>query len=242
MDPATMALLASLGIQGGNMLFNMFKKPEKSPANAAMPYLEKIPGTIKPYLDPYVQQGQSAYNMLNPIYGNMAQDPAGYLEKMMGGYKQSKGYELQKDEALKAATATAAAGGRRGTPEDMMNQARIAEMLQGQDMQQWLNNAMGIQGMGLQGQQGFYDTGYRASSDLASDLANILGTQASLSFQGQSQKNQSSQDLTEQIMKALAGMTGSISGFDWNKNTGNNFKSNPMGGNPWDRYNLGIKY
>lgn len=196
------------------------------PSKKAMPYmeqakgqLEQVPDIYKQYFNPYVQQGQSAYNTLNPITSQMATDPAAYLESLMKGYTPSRGYQLQKDEALKAAGATAAAGGRRGTTDDLMNEARIADMLQGQDMQQWLQNAMGIQGQGMAGQQHFYDTGYGASQNLAGglagnlgDLANLLQSQGGLAFQGQNQKNANIQNLWSNAMKAAGAIGGAAMG------------------------------
>lgn len=191
------------------------------PMNKAMPYLneaqerlEQIPDIIHQGYDPYIQQGQSAYNSMNPILSQMTSDPAGYLENIMKGYSASRGYNFKKDEALKAATATAAAGGRAGTPEDMMNQARITDILAGEDMQQWLQNVMGLQGQGLAGQQHFYDTGYGANQNLMSgltgnigDISNLIQSKGGLEFQGQSQRNKFLQELVQSLIKTV-GETG----------------------------------
>lgn len=191
---------------------DLLGRGKSNPATKAMPYLEQIPGTIKPYYEPYIQQGQQAGNQFSPILGQMSQNPAQYLEQLMQGYEPSKAYGLQRDEALRAASSSAAAGGRRGTPQDMMNQARIADMLMGQDMQNWLNNVLGIQGAGLSGQQHLYDVGYGASTGLAGDLSNVLGSQAGLAFQGQSQQNKSAQDIIKSLLGAITGGAGAASG------------------------------
>lgn len=245
MDPATISMLASLGIQGGTALWNLFKKKPKNPADQAMPYFDKIPDTLKGYLNPYIQQGQGAYGQLNPLYSNMAQNPAGYLESLMKSYQPSTGFKMKQNDALQAAANTSAAGGMRGSYKDAQSQALLSDLLQDQDMQQWLSNVTGVQGSGMQGLQGFYDTGARAGSELGSDLANVLASQGSLKFQGQQQRNQGSQDIASEIMKSLSGIGGTLGGFDWSKlgnkgatgGLGNQFLSAPRSG-----VNLGVNY
>ena len=181
---------------------------DKNPADAAMPYLNQIPGTIQPLYNPFIQQGQSAYNTMSPQLNQMAQDPTAFLEAMMQGYQPSRGYQLRRDEAQRAAGNSAAAGGMRGSINDITNQSRLTDALLGEDMQQWLQNLMGIQGMGMQGLGQFYNAGYGASGNLASDMSNLLGTQAQLAFQGQSQKNQNKKDMIGGIAKGIGAVAG----------------------------------
>lgn len=173
-------------------------------SDAANGYLNQIPGQLHGILDPYVNRGNDQYNNLNSVYGSMSSDPAGYLNKMMGQYQQSKGYQLQRDEATRAAGNSAAAGGQRGSLADITNQSRLTDTLMGNDMQEWLKNAMGIQNEGLGGQQHFYDQGYEASTGLAGDLSNVLGSQASNAMAGKNQENAGIQGL----FGALLGLGG----------------------------------
>jgi hypothetical protein len=179
-----------------------------NPSDAAMRYIEKIPGQLHEIYDPYINRGNAQYEGLNKQYTAMGQDPTAFLNKMMEGYEPSKAYQLQKDEALRAAGNTAAAGGTRGTLQDITKATRLTDMLMGQDMQQWLGNVMGIQDRGLSGQQHFYDQGFDLSKTMGSDLANVLGTQGQLAFQGQANRNKSISD----IIGALIGAGGMIAG------------------------------
>lgn len=185
-----------------------FFKGGKNPADAAMPYLNQIPGMEKGYYDPYIQHGNEAYNIMNPQFSQMGSDPAAFLEQLMGKYQPSRGYQLQRDEALKAAGNSAAAGGMRGSINDVSNEARISDMLQGQDMQQWLQNVLGIQSEGLKGLGHQFDTGFNATQGLTGDLSNVLGTQAGLAFQGQANQNKSQSDALSGILQALGGVAG----------------------------------
>lgn len=180
----------------------------KNPADAAMPYLNQIPGMEKNYYEPYINRGNEAYKTLGPKFNEMSQDPAAFLENLMTRYEPSKAYQLRKSEALNAAGNTAAAGGMRGSINDINDQARITDSLLGEDMQQWLQNVLGLHTQGLTGEQNLYNTGFNATKGLTGDLSNVLGSQATLAFQGQENQNQSRNDLLSGIIKALGGVAG----------------------------------
>lgn len=176
-----------------------------NPADAAKPYYDKIPGVEHGAYDPYIQRGNAAYGKFNPILDQMTSDPTGFLQKIMGGYNQSKDYQLKNEAMTRAAGNSAAAGGQRGSLGDISNQARITDSLMGDDMQTWLHNVLGIQDKGMQGEEGLYSSGFDATRDLTGDLSNVLGTQGTLEFQGQANKNKSRSDLLSALAKLGAG-------------------------------------
>jgi hypothetical protein len=191
-------------------LFDDFFGGGKNPADAAMPYYNQIPGMEKQYYNPYIDRGNSAYNKFNPIIDRMSSDPTGFLKELMGNYTQSKDFQLKNDQLTRAAGNTAAAGGMRGSLDDINSQAHITDSLMGDDMQRWLGNVLGIQQHGLEGEEGLYNTGFDATKSLTGDLSNVLGTQGSLAFQGQANRNQSHNDLLSGLMK----MFGTVGGFE----------------------------
>lgn len=179
-------------------------KGDYDPAKKAMPYLEEAKGLY----DPYMQQGQQAGNELYPDYSNMMKDPGAYLESLMQGYEPSTAYQQKFGAMSQAAGNTAAAGGMRGSLGDIQNQAGLSQSLMGEDMQQWLQNVMGIKGAGLQGLGNFYEKGYGATSD----KANILGSQGGLQFQSQSQQNKALQELISSLLNFGGKAVGAASG------------------------------
>lgn len=185
---------------------------EKNPADAAMPYLQQIPGMEKQYYNPYIEHGQEAYGAMNPIFSRMSSDPSAFLNELMKGYAPSKGYQLQRDEALRAAGNASAAGGTRGTPQDVEQASKISDILMGEDMQNWLKNVLNIEGSGLTGEQGLYNTGFEATKGLTGDLSNILGTQGQLAFQGQREENQRKSDMLGGLMKLIGAGAGAYFG------------------------------
>ena len=185
-----------------------FFKGGKNPADAAMQYLNQVPGVEKQYYDPFINYGKQAAATLTPQYNQMTTNPSDFLEGLLRHYEPSRAYQLRNEEALRSAANTAAAGGMRGSLNDIKNESRISDALLGEDMQTWLKNVLGIQGMGEQGLGHQFDTGFNASHTLASDLSNILGTQASLAFQGQANQNKNRSDTLSGILQAIGGIAG----------------------------------
>lgn len=186
--------------------FGMSKS--QNPANAAMPYLNQIPGVGQNAYNPYIQQGQQAGQTLGGEYGKML-DPTAFMNQLMEQYKPSDAYQYKQKDITKGLGAMAAQGGYAGTPMALEQYAGATDKALSDDMQQYLQNALGIYGQGIAGQQDFYNKGFQGSSSLADMLAGNLNQQGGLAFQGQSQQNSNQAGL----MKMLAQMLGGAGGF-----------------------------
>ncbi|RKZ70096.1 MAG: hypothetical protein DRQ48_06865 [Gammaproteobacteria bacterium] len=78
-------------------------------------------------------------------------------------------------------------------------------------MQNWMNNVLGVQGAGMEGQSRIQQQGFQGTQSMADMLGGTLNSQASLAFQGQKQKNQQQQDFMKfigQMAASAAGMPG----------------------------------
>lgn len=184
----------------------------KDPQEEATPYLEQLPGIAHQTYDPYVQAGQQAQAGLAPQYQSMAQDPAQFYEKLLSQYKPSRSYQQQLQEATRAAGASAAAGGMRGSQQDIQNAAQIASTLSGEDMQRWLRNITGLMGTGMEGQERLAGRGFEASKGLGSDIMGITGQRAGLAFQGARESNQRIADLIKALTSGGAFVAGTPTG------------------------------
>lgn len=187
----------------------------QNPADSAMPYLNQIPGMMQGYMNPFIQNGQSAWGQLNPYmqrgnqagnmlmgqYGNLVNNPAGVMNQIGSTFQQSPGYGWQTSQALQAANRASAAGGMAGSPAEQQQIAGVTNQMANQDYYNYLSHAMGMYGQGLQGLQGMYgqgmgvgediyNTGYGAANDLSSNLASALMSQANLAYAGQQNQNQ----------------------------------------------------
>lgn len=181
---------------------------DESPMDSANQYLNQIPGVGHQGYDPYINAGTDASGKTKGQYESMIDDPTGFINKLMEGYKPSEGYNYQKEQLQKELGNTAAAGGIAGTPLDQENQgAGIQKLLSG-DMQQFLQNVLGRYDKGLAGEEGIATRGYDASKGLTDLLGNVLGSQSGLAYRDQNDKNQRSTDLWSMFGKALGGAGG----------------------------------
>lgn len=193
-----------------SILSELFGGGKKTnPANAAMPYLNQIPGVGHEAYDPYINAGKEAGNTVSGEYQNLIKDPTALISKLMEKYEPSKGYQFKKDQLLKQFAATANAGGIAGTPGDQEVQAEATNGLLSQDMEAYLAHALGLYGTGLEGEQGIANKGFASSGALADILGGSLNQRGGLAFQGQAQQNANKSGMLQALIKAL-GIGGGI--------------------------------
>ncbi len=201
------------------------------PSKNAMNYLNQIPGTIKPYYDPYITAGQGALTDLQNQtksltgmgstvqnqYMKLMQDPTFMMNQIGSGYSASPGYQYQVDQATQQANKAAAAGGMLGSPQEQQYVANTTNQLANQDYYNYMNQALGQYNTGLTGATGLYNTGlglesdinkmgYNASDQLAQSLSNNLASQANLSYAGGANQNAGMSGLWGGAMGAAAQM------------------------------------
>ncbi len=168
--------LLGAGIGLATSLFNNRNSNRRDPAVDNL--LQQIPQFGREGYQPYIDRGNQAQDLASGAYNRMAQDPTAFVEQIMQSYKPSQGYQFRRKNALNAAQNSAASGGFSGTGYDQMNQGALADDLASQDMQQYLQNILGVQGAGIAGQQHQADQGYLASGNLADYLGNAYGARA----------------------------------------------------------------
>lgn len=181
------------------------------PSRDARRFMDQINGVGHKYYDPYINQGRDAGNRLGGEYSRML-DPTAFMDDIMGHYKESKGATYEKDQLGRGIGSTAAAGGFAGTPEHQREYGEMASNIMSKDMQQYLQNALGIHGQGIAGEQDFYNKGYGASGSLADLLGGNLASQGTMSFLQGSQNNKNQAALMSAISKFLSQKNGSDAG------------------------------
>jgi hypothetical protein len=191
-----------------SLLSKLFGGGDKNPMDAANPYLNKIPGVAHQGYDPYINSGLDASAKTKSQYESLMNDPTAFINSLMEGYKPSEGYQFQKEQLTKELGNTAAAGGIAGTPQDQMNQGQGVQKLLSADMQQFLQNILGVYGAGLSGEEGIANRGYDASGRLTDSLGSALNQQGGLAFQNAQQQNKNKNDLWSMFGKALGAGTG----------------------------------
>ena len=171
-----------------------------NPAEAGTPYYNQAKEAIGEGYNKYIGQGDEAYKVLSDIFKQYTSNPEEVINKIMGNYKPSEGYQYKLNQGLNTARNAAAAGGYVGNPDDIGHQVDIEGRLMSDDMQQWLNNVLGIKNQGIAGQGEFYNKGYQASTGKASDLSNIYGTEAQNAISGAREQKTQQQKLFDRLM------------------------------------------
>lgn len=187
----------------------MFQRDD--PQGEANKYMNQIPGMGKQYYNPFIERGANSGNLLEGEYGKML-DPSAFMDSIMKNYKMSEGAQYQQDRLGKGIGGAAAAGGYAGTPEHQTQYGEMANKIMSGDMQQYLQNALGIYGKGISGEEGFYDKGYDASSSLADLLGGTLSSQAGLGFKAASDRNTDRMALMNAIAKLFSQGAGAAGG------------------------------
>ena len=173
---------------------------KNNPANAAMPYLNRIPGAVNPYYQPYINQGQEAGQLLGGQYNQMINNPNELYNRLGAGYQESPGSQFKLRQGLQAGTNAAAAGGMAGSPQHVQGNTQIANDIANQDYEQYLNHILGLYGQGITGEQGLQTQGYGASTGYGNILGSNLAQQGGLAFQGQAGQNQQNANMLSNLL------------------------------------------
>lgn len=180
MDPATMAALASMfsgakdNFGGGlaSFLGNMFNDPRKPYAEAQRsygPWADKAAGVY----NPFYQEGQKGMGKFEDWLNGM-KDPSGFINNLMGGYKESPYAKYMQDYATRAGTNAASASGLSGSTPFMQASQENAAGIASKDMQDWLGRVLGINTQLGQGWGDIMHQGFNA----AQGMGNIFGNRA----------------------------------------------------------------
>lgn len=197
-----------LGGQLGSMASGLFGMNAQNPAQSAMPYEQQAMNQLPQYYQPYMDAGKGALSNLQPQYQNLMSNPGGMLNQMGQSFHQSPGFQFALNQAMRGANQASAAGGMAGSPQAQQQNMGIATQLGNQDYYNWLNQARGMYGAGLEGEQGLAGMGMQASTGLGQNISDILNNMATMQYAGQQQQNQNQGSGLGGLFGGLAGMMG----------------------------------
>jgi hypothetical protein len=222
------------------------RRNNPNPVNGAMDYVQQNPAMFKQYLEPWINRANTSANNLpglydrsESLYGNtppeleeMANNPSAFLDKIFKGYNPSEGYKFKENRLLKEMGNTAAAYGLAGTEEDQLNRGQQVNGLLSQDMQEYLNNVLGIQETGQAGRERYLggrdraltnriigenqslDRGANAASNLSGFVGSNNTNAATLSYGGQRENNADRNASRNRLLNMLA-MGAKYAGSNW---------------------------
>lgn len=179
----------------------------RSSSHNAKKDIERTKEEIKPYYQPYIDNGANAmgkedeqYNQLvgnyDDLHGVLQQlltNPTAMIEMLSRGYQPSKKYQNEYNASMGAINNAEAAGGMAGSLEHQDYAGGKAADLAGEDMDKYLKMAIGLLTQGISGTQSLYNTGlkglgheadrgYNASNSLAQSLGNLGQSEANLDY------------------------------------------------------------
>lgn len=179
-----------------------------NPANSAMQYFNQIPGILNQTYSPYMAQGINAGNQLQGQIGQLLQNPGGFINQLGSNYQASPAYNWQVQQATLGANNAAAAGGMAGSPAEQQSLAGTITGLANQNYQQYIQNAMGAYGLGMQGASDMYGIGANAANQYGENLSQSLMNQGNLAYAGQVNQNQTQGGAYGGILGGLSGLLG----------------------------------
>lgn len=180
----------------------------KNPATEANNYLDRIPGTVAPYYNPYITQGQTANQNLMEQFQKLLSNPGALYSELGKGFKESPAYQFKLREALGAGTNAAAAGGMAGSLAHREAANKTAYDISDQEFENYINHVLGLYGTGLQGEQGLGEQGFKASLGLGDILGSNLAQQGNYSYQGQAAENANKANFWNNLISGAATIGG----------------------------------
>lgn len=159
---------------------------QRDPVQASQGYFNQIPGIAHKNLDPYIMPGEQAQ---------------GFVDKILASYKPSQGYQFKENRLKQGLANTAAAGGFSGTQYDQEQQGALMNSLMGDDMQQYLQNVLGV-----------HNNSFNASNALNDIEGGAMQQQGTMAFGAAEAGNQRNSDLRSALLKMLSGGFGATMG------------------------------
>jgi hypothetical protein len=206
---------SSMGSMGGNSEFGSFfqglpgvlqglfgnsGEPYKKAWNAYQPYYEKAEGQQNPFYNAGTNAIPQYQNWVNSM-----QNPQDFINHLMNNYQQSPWARFQTQQGVNAANNAASKSGLIGSTPLANANNQMAQNISSQDMNNWLQNVLGINtqyGKGL-GQE----TGWgQHAADILSQLASNAGEYAGGTAYGEQYgKQQDRNSLFAGIAKMFGG-------------------------------------
>ena len=148
----------------GSFLGGLFGNPGK-PYDKAMEQYQQWANKAEGTQQPYLNAGQGAIGDYQQWLKGQ-KDPSGFINNLMGNYQESPYAHYLQQQAMNAGNNSASASGLMGSSALMKQQQQNASNIASQDVNQWLQNVLGINTQYGQGQQNLMQGGQGAANAL----------------------------------------------------------------------------
>jgi hypothetical protein len=181
MDTRTMSGLS--GLLGG--MFGNSGSPYSAAMDQYMQWANKAQGVQNPFL----QAGTGAIgNYQNWLTG--MQDPTKFINNIMGQYQESPYAKYQQQQAMRMANNMGSATGMTGSTPLQLQAQQNASNISSQDMNNWLQNVLGINTQYGAGQGNLMNMGANSANALTGLYQNMGANMGQMAYgQGAAQNN-----------------------------------------------------
>jgi hypothetical protein len=207
MDPAMLALIKqSIGQYGQNMpgLFYGLFGNAGEPYEAAGEAIDKYYPQAQQYQNPFYQAGAGAIPQYQDWLKTM-QNPTDFINKTMNQYQESPYAHYQQQQAIRAGENAGSASGLTGSTPLTQFMQQNAQDISSKDMNQWLQNVLGVNTQYGQGVNNLMTGGQNAANALTNLASDYMTNKGTLAY-GQSQAEQGQKyALFQSLAKLLFG-------------------------------------
>lgn len=180
--------------------FGLMNNPYGDAANQFKKYSNKSAG----YQNPFFNLGKESIGQYQDWLSGM-KDPTEFLNNLIGNYQQSEGSKYLQDQAMKAATNAASASGLTGSTPFQLQAQQNASGIASQDMNNWLQNALGINNQYGQGLWGNIGAGQNAANNLSNIFGNLGSNLGGAKFGQHQLNNQNFSDIFSGLLGLFGG-------------------------------------
>jgi hypothetical protein len=187
-----------------------------APYQAGMNQLQQYLQQMQNMQNPWIQNGQQAMGNYNNMLGNMS-NPSQFINNLMQNYQQSPNATFQMAQGQRAANNAASASGQLGSTPFAQQSQQMAQGISSQDMNQWLQNALGVNNQALQGYGNEMQMGQNATNNLMNEVGQYGQSMAQGAYGQQAGQNQDQNNIIGGLLSMFQGaLGGGING--WNSN------------------------
>jgi len=180
----------------------------KDPYKDAMKEYKKYADKAAGYQNPFYNAGTGAIGDYQNYLKGMS-DPSQFINDLMGGYNESPYSKYMQDQSMRAAQNMGSASGLSGsTPLTQFAQENAANIASG-DMNQWLQNVLGINNQYGGGLEKLMGMGQNSANSLSNIYGNLGQQMGGASANSTNFKNKQMSD----IFSGLFGLAGNMGGM-----------------------------
>jgi len=172
-----------------NIFQGLFGNPEK-PYKDAQKQIERYFPQAQQYQQPFYNAGIGAIPGFQNWLQTM-QNPSQFINNQMANYEESPYAKYQQQQGLRAAQNMGSASGLTGSTPLMQFAQQNAQDISSKDMNQWLQNVLGINSQYGQGMGNMMGMGQNAANSLTQLMSDYMNAQAQLAYgKGAAQQGQ----------------------------------------------------